>query len=218
MKSVVALMVCVLTLFAGDARAQSGPSSPGNGYVEFLAQSAFGNVTSQAFGGEAGMTVGYRLQIFVEGGRVRDVATSDLGAGAAAVAAYLTGTQGQANVAYQVKEPVNFGIAGVKYPITDALKVVPYVLGGAGIAKVTKNVQFTIGGTDVTNNLSQYFVVLGTDLQGTETKGMLSVGGGVMWPVWQRLMIDFQYRYGRIFLTGQGINVNRAGVGIGIGF
>jgi opacity protein-like surface antigen len=47
---------------------------------------------------------------------------------------------------------------------------------------------------------------------------MLTVGGGVAWPVWQRVIVDFQYRYGRVFAAGQGINVNRAGAGLGVRF
>ena len=47
---------------------------------------------------------------------------------------------------------------------------------------------------------------------------MLTLGGGVAWPLWQRVVVDFQYRYGRIFTEDQGTNVNRAGVGLGVRF
>ena len=39
-----------------------------------------------------------------------------------------------------------------------------------------------------------------------------------MWPAWERLVIDIQYRYGRILAEDVGINVNRAGVAIGVRF
>jgi hypothetical protein len=39
----------------------------------------------------------------------------------------------------------------------------------------------------------------------------------VAWPVWEKLVVDFQYRYGRVF-TSEGLNMNRAGVGIGVRF
>jgi hypothetical protein len=70
----------------------------------------------------------------------------------------------------------------------------------------------------VTANLAPYGVVLGADLSGSYTKPMATVGLGVMWPAWQRLVLDFQYRYGRIFADGQGINVSRAGLGFGVRF
>jgi opacity protein-like surface antigen len=60
--------------------------------------------------------------------------------------------------------------------------------------------------------------VLGTGLSGSETKGMFSLGAGLVWPVWQKLVVDFQYRYGRVFTSGEGLNLNRAGVGIGVRF
>jgi opacity protein-like surface antigen len=92
------------------------------------------------------------------------------------------------------------------------------VLVGAGVAKVEKDVTYSIGGSDVTNNLPQYGVVLGTDLSGTETKMMLDLGAGLAWPIASKLVVDFQYRYGRVFLSDEGLNINRAGVGIGLRF
>jgi opacity protein-like surface antigen len=70
----------------------------------------------------------------------------------------------------------------------------------------------------VTRNLAQYGVQLGSDLSGSFTKPMLVLGGGALWLAWQRLVVDFQYRYGRIYADDGGINLNRAGVGIGVRF
>jgi opacity protein-like surface antigen len=83
---------------------------------------------------------------------------------------------------------------------------------------VKKDVSFTVNGADVTSTLPQLGVVLGTDLSGSETKPMLSLGVGVVWPVWQKLIVDFQYRYGRVFTSDQGLNLSRAGIGIGVRF
>ena len=202
------------------ASAQTPPSAsapaPNKGYVEVVAQSAFGNVTSQSFGGEFGVTVVPGVQVFVEAGQVNNVATAEISAAATTIAGYLSQTQ--ANASYTVKEPMTFGVAGLKFNVPVTGKLQPYVMGGGGVAKVKQNVTFSVGGTDVTNNLTPYGVVLGTDLSGTFTKPMAVVGVGVMWPAWQRLVIDLQYRYGRIFAEGQGINVSRAGVGFGVGF
>ena len=46
---------------------------------------------------------------------------------------------------------------------------------------------------------------------------MMSLGGGVVWPAYQRLIVDFQYRFGRVY-TDPGQNINRAGAGIGVRF
>jgi opacity protein-like surface antigen len=47
---------------------------------------------------------------------------------------------------------------------------------------------------------------------------MLTIGGGIAWPAWTHLIVDVQYRYGRVWASDQGFNVNRAGVGIGVRF
>ena len=91
-------------------------------------------------------------------------------------------------------------------------------MAGGGMAQVKKDVSFSINGSDVTSTLPQLGVVLGTDLSGSETKPMLTLGGGAVWPVWQRLIVDFQFRYGRVFTEDEGLNLSRAGVGIGVRF
>ena len=198
------------------AYAQTAAPVVSKGYVEAVAQVAFGNVTSQSYGGEIGITVVPRLQIFLDAGHTRDTSPSTLGVSAQSIAGFLSQTQ--PNVTFHAKQPATFGLAGVRYgfPLSTA-KVEPYLVGGGGVARLTRDVSFTIAGNDVTNTIPQYGVALGSDLSGSETKGMVTVGGGVMWPVWQALVVDFQYRYGRIFAT-EGVNVNRAGVGLGFRF
>jgi opacity protein-like surface antigen len=222
MKSFLALIVSAIVP-AGVAQAQTTAggggraAEPSQGYVEGVLQSAFGNVTSQSYGAEAGLTIFTGVQVFVEAGRIRDVATRDLGVNAQTIAGALTLMQSN-QVGYTVKEPVTFGVAGLKYLIPVRSKAEPYVMGGIGVARYTHDVRFLVGGTDVTANLAQYGVVLGSDLSGDFTKPMLTLGGGVAWPVWQQLIVDFQYRFGRIFADNQGINVSRAGVGVGVRF
>jgi opacity protein-like surface antigen len=204
---------------SGVASAQSAPPPASKGYVEGVAQSALSNVTSQSFGGELGVTVMPNVQVFVEAGMVHNVATPDISTSAQQIAGALSQTQ--TNVLYSVKQPVTFGVAGVKYVVPMTGKAQPYLMGGGGLAKVKQDVTFTVGGTDVTGNLSQGQygnITLGSDLSGSFTKPMFVVGGGVAWPVWQQVVIDFQYRYGRIFADDGGISVSRAGIGIGVHF
>ena len=215
MRSVMLLTVAAL-MFGGVAHAQSAPADD-SGYVEGVAQSAFGNVTSQSYGVEAGFNVAPHVQIFGEVGQTRNVAPSTLGAAAQTIAGALAQTQG--NVSFTAKEPVNFFAAGVKYLfLIDGSKAVPYVLGGFGIARLKRDVAFSVGGTDVTGSLQQFNIVLGTDLSGTSTRPMLTVGAGVTYPIWRHLGIDGQFRFGRIFAEEQGINAARAGLGIGVRF
>jgi len=217
MRSFLALLVGVVTL-GGVAQAQTGAvSDPASrGYVEGVAQSAFGNVTSQSFGGEVGITILPSVSVFLEAGRVNDVTTAQLGAAAQTIGGALALTQ--ATAAYHVKEPTTFGVLGAKYVVPTTGKLRPYVMAGGGIAHVSQNATFLVGGTDVTSTLATYGVTLGSDLSGSFTKPMMVVGGGAMYPAWQSLVIDIQYRYGRVFADGGGINVSRIGVGVGVRF
>jgi opacity protein-like surface antigen len=222
MRSVVVLAIAVLA--CGSAASAQTPSAPpaaapdaDRGYVEGVFQSAFGNVTSQSYGAEFGVTVRPGLQVYGEVGKVGNVATAEIGTAAQTIAGFLSQTN--ANVGYSVKQPVTFLVGGVKFIIPTDGKLRPYVMGGVGMANVTQDVAFTVGGADVTSVLpTQYGVQLGTDLSGSYTKAMISAGAGVMWPAWQRLVVDVQYRYGRILAEDVGISVNRLGVGIGVRF
>ena len=189
---------------------------PAKGYIEGVAQSTFGNVTSQSYGVEGGFSIASRLQIFGEVAHANDTATASLATSAQVIAGALSQTQ--PNVGYHAEQPTTFGIGGIRFLFPVSAKIEPYVRVGAGVASIQKNVTYTVNGTDVTGNLSQYAIVLGTDLSGTETKMMLDFGGGVSWAVWQKLVVDLQYRYGHVFTDDEGINISRAGIGIGIRF
>jgi opacity protein-like surface antigen len=197
--------------------ASAGAQTPAGdrGYVEGIAESAFGNVTSQSFGAEIGVTVRPDLQVFGSFGNVRDVATTEISSAAATIAGALAQLQPGA-VSYSVKEPVTFFVGGVRYRIATTSKLKPYISGGVGLAIVKKDVKFLIGGTDATSTLSQ-LVTLGSDIGGDESKLMFTLGAGVVYPVWHQVIVDLHYQYGRIS-TDTAITVNRAGVGVGLRF
>jgi len=206
--------IAALAITGGVASAQTTESK---GYAEVYAQSAFGNVTSQSFGVEAGVTVAPNVSMFIDAGQVRDTAPSSLGAAAQAIAGVIsTEVNG---VSYGVKRPVTSVVGGVRYSFaqTSYSNIAPYVLAGIGGARVKNDVTFSVAGTDVTNNLAQYGITLGTDLSGSSTKPIIALGGGVAWTPIARLVVDVQYRYGRAFAY-DGININRAGVGVGVRF
>lgn len=214
MKHAIAAILAWMAL-TGTAYAQA-PASASKGYIEGVAQSTFGNVTSQAYGVEVGFSIAARLQVFGEVARVNDTASASFSSSAQLMAGALSQTQ--ANVGYHAEQPTTFGVGGIRFLFPTSSRVEPYVLVGAGVASVQKNVTYTISGSDVTGNLAQYGIVLGTDLSGTETKMMLDLGGGVVWTAWQKLIVDFQYRYGRVFTSGEGLSINRAGIGVGVRF
>jgi len=209
----VALMLCT---GAARASAQATPAqstSATSGYVELVANSTFGNVTSQAYGGEIGYRVWNEAQLYVEGGVVRNAATSSLSTAAQSIAGALAQLQ-PAAVTYSVKQPVTYFSAGIRFPLSTQAKVIPYVIAGFGLAKVKKDVSFEIASSEP---ITQY-VTLGEDLSGSQNSPLLNVGVGAAWPVWQRMVIDFQFRVMRVFAEDEGMNIGRGGVGVGFRF
>ena len=208
----MSLAALAWAILSGVAVAQTPTAADeSRGYIEAVAQSAFGNVTSQSFGGELGVTVRPGLQIFVDSGYVRDTTPSTLSASAQTVANDISAKAGGGG--YQVKQPVTFGVAGIKYRLpVDESRFSPYLLIGGGAARVQKNVSFTVANGSVSD-----YVTVGTDLAGTETKGMVSAGVGFDIAFGRMFYVDLQYRFGRIFTT-DGLNINRAGAGVGVRF
>jgi len=210
---------CVLSLQAAVAHAQASGTrtttapEPAKGYVEAVANATFGNVTSQAYGGEFGYGVTRTAQIYAEVGQVRNAATSTLSNAAQSIAGALTQLQPSA-VNYSVKQPYTYFSAGLRYILNTETTLTPYAIAGFGVAQVKKDVSFTLASNEPVTN----YVTLGEDLTGTHTSGLLNLGGGVVWTAWQSLAVDFQFRYHRVFAADEGMNVLRAGVGIGIKF
>lgn len=213
MKLMVASLVGMMAL-SGAAYAQS--TSDSTGFVEGVAQSAFGNVTSQSFGIEGGISIAPKIDIVVDLGMVRDSSPKALGTAAQLVAGGLSNVQTSA-VAFSVKQPIGFGMIGVRYTIPRSDKIHPYVEVTGGMGRLKKDVRFTIAGTDVTDNLSKYGAVLGSDVAGTETKLMFGGGVGVVYNITPSFMFDAGYRFNRIS-SDPGTTVNRVGAGIGYRF
>jgi len=216
-----AIVAAVAIASNGVASAQtpapaSAPATD-RGYVEGVAQSAFGNVTSQSYGVEFGYTLRRDLQVYGEVGKIRDVADDVFTGDAAAIANALSSLQ-PAAVGFSARRPVTFFGGGIKYRPAVNLRAQPYVLGGFGVGSVKNDVAFTLGGAAASESSLAQYVTLGSDLSGSSTKAMLTLGGGVVVPLWQQLILDLQYRFGRIFTEETGISTNRAGVGIGVRF
>ena len=203
--------------FAGLASAQTQHAAdPAGSYIGGGIYSAFGNVTSQAFGVEGGTRLTPTIGIFAEAGKVVDAAPASLGQSAQLIAGHLSATE--ANVEYTVADPVLFFDAGIRYTIHTSGKLAPYALAGVGLGQVKPDVEFTIGGTNVNSSLAQYGVALGSDLSGSTTKIMIAVGAGVRYPLGDLLYLDAEFRYNRVFISGGDIPFGRAGLGFGVRF
>lgn len=210
-----AFLILGMLAFGGLAEAQSGAPAVDRGYVEGVAQSAFGNITSQSYGIEGGYPVTEQITVFAEFGRVADVTTAGLSDAAALIAGALSSVQSGSS--YSVAEPVSFLAAGAKYLTPPVGRLQPYVLGGFGLATVKKDVVFNVDNVDVTSRLDDYGIVLGSDLSGSTSSAMFVLGAGATLPIRGRLFADLQFRFNRIF-ADEPISVGRVGLGLGVRF
>jgi hypothetical protein len=128
-----------------------------------------------AFGGEIGARLTPRLDVFGEVLDATDVATRRRIGTAMDVATALQASQGVAATG-TLKAPAALFMGGVRYVIHQSGDLRLFVQGVGGVARVTFQPAFTLAGADVTSQLTQFGVTLGSDLAGTTTKA--AFGGG----------------------------------------
>lgn len=203
----------VFTLGASAAQAQtSAPAAATEGKysAEIAAAATLGHTSASSFGGELDYALTDQWVVSFELGRMRNIASSDLEARANLIA---NAIQGTAN-ATQKAAYYDFG---VRYRLAPYGMWHPYLAFGIGAAHVTTETSFQAGTNDVV-------VLPGNDLQGSLTKALMVIGGGVTVPFASRYFADGSYRYGRIFSRSgvieqdTGVNTQRLQIGVGIRF
>jgi opacity protein-like surface antigen len=212
----VAAVCLVATLGIGvrSARAQGAPAADSQMYAEINFGPTLGHKSDAFVGGEFGYRLMETLDLFVEGGHMGNVATTDLDERATIIANHLGGT---ASTAFKV----NHFDVGVRYRIDATPTIHPYVLGAIGVANVKTEVAFSVNGTVIDPSST---VQVGSDLSGTINKTMIVVGFGINVPFKTRFFGDLGYRYGAIlaktdnFETDKTISTQRIVLGAGIRF
>jgi Outer membrane protein beta-barrel domain len=210
---------------AGTAYAQTQPASAtpmpapaGKFSVEFDAGAAFGGKTSSLLEGQAAYRLWPDLDLFVEGGRIQNASSNETAVRAGIINDYLN-TQGKGTASVNIKVPTTFGSVGARYYLPQYLGLFhPYAFGAIGIASVKNDVRFSLNGTDITGEIANYGVQLGSDLSGTQTSALLSFGGGATLPWRESLYLDAAVRYYRLFTTPTGINLGSVYLGVGYRF
>jgi opacity protein-like surface antigen len=212
----VAAVCLVATLGIGvrSAHAQAAPAADSQMYAEINFGPTLGHKSDAFVGGEFGYRLTDTLDLFVEGGHMGNVATTDLDDRAAIIANHLGGT---ASTAFKV----NHFDVGVRYRIDGTPTIHPYVLGAIGVANVKTEVAFSVNGTVIDPSST---VQIGSDLSGTLNKTMIVIGFGINVPFKTRFFGDLGYRYGAIlsktdnFETDKTISTQRIVLGAGIRF
>jgi hypothetical protein len=196
------------------AQASAG-SDDSRAYLEVTAGGTFGHNTSASFGGEAGIRVMNGLDVFLEGGRMRNIGSNDLDGRAQKIASAV----GAVSTAHH---EVNFGDLGIRYRPPMTGMVHPYVAIGGGLTQVRSVTTFTVGGASVPPE--SLGIVPGSDLVGALKKPLLMIGGGASVTFAKSFFADGSLRYGRIFpKTSQiendvAINTVRLQIGVGVKF
>jgi opacity protein-like surface antigen len=209
------VLVVILAGGVGSVSAQTPGASTATEdrpwYGELAAAATFGHKSSGAVGLEIGYSLNDEWQVFVEGGRMSNVATAALDQRAQNFA------NGIGSSGVSTTQRVLYFDVGARYQPAPYGMWHPYGLLGLGAASVKTSTAFGSISSDVTFNL-------GNDLSSTLTKLFLTVGGGVTVPFKDRYLVDVSYRYGHIsaktsaILDDVGINTNRIQAGIGVRF
>jgi opacity protein-like surface antigen len=222
MKRFAMVLLVTLTGGVGSVVAQTPGVATDNEsrpwYGELAAAATFGHKSSGSVGLEAGYSLSDAWQLFVEVGRMSNVATTDVDQRGQIIANYISGSVST------VQRAAYFD-AGVKYSLVPIGMWHPYGVLGLGGASVKTSTAFAVNGVDVTGQLLDvYGVRLGNDLSSTLTKLFLTVGVGATMPFRSRYLVDIGYRYGRIFPKtsvidqDKAINTQRLQAGIGVRF
>jgi hypothetical protein len=129
-----------------------------------------------AFGGEIGARLTSRLEVFGDGLVDTDTATRRRIDTAMQVATVLQSQQG-VTASAAVKAPASLFMGGLRFVIHQSGDLRLFVQAGAGVARVTFEPTFLLAGADITRQLPQYGVTLGSDLTGATTGA--AYGGGI---------------------------------------
>lgn len=189
--------------------------------VQFTVGPTFGHVFDVSFGVELDYRAGTEWEFFLEAGRMRNVATSALDRAAGTIVNVLPSSSASVG---QVSNYIDIGVKYLLVPVGGGYQ--PYVGVGFGGAQIRKDVTFTVGGTEVTEEqlLTRYGVQLGNDLAGRSNRPIFVALAGVSRDFGTKAFFDLSYRYGAIFANKDFIegdtvtNTNRVQLGVGIRF
>ena len=195
--TIFALAAVVCAAASTLAQPPSPGAEPRQLSVEISAGPTLGHKSSSFVTGEVGWRVRPKLDVFVEGGHMANVANSALDNNANLIAPEIGFIGGGTGSVASTGIKANHIDAGVKYwvdPIDPRFR--PYFIAGIGAAFVTTEVNFALNGNVV--DPATYGVQLGGDLSGTNTKTMILFGGGIAIPFASRYYVDLGYRFGGI--------------------
>lgn len=196
------------------AEAESAPVS--RGYLGMISGVQDVARREALLGLEFGVRLRKNLFVAVEAGRLADVVTQSRLDEVAFYAAFVQRTRG-VTATGDITGPTLFALANLKYTYEKGWQGLrPYVMAGAGIARVEFKPEFQVDGQTVVGGISTYGITLGKDLLGTTNR--VAWGGGAGITSGDKWFLDLGLRVTRIQTTDHPTLVYRAHGGIGVRF
>jgi opacity protein-like surface antigen len=224
------IVAAVSLLTAGPLFAQERGGRSASGYVTGLGgfTTSVGNTTGDV-AAEAGVRVAPHVMVFGNVGRFANL-QADLQPALDSAAAALSASQGL-SVIGGGKLPAAYGVGGLRVDVPVRGRVLPYLLGGIGVARLSPTTQFMFsGGTmpdgstpEVGADVTTAIVSAGVFTAPPASNAfMVTAGGGVQIPVARHWIADAGYRYSRIAadttLSASALNTNGMTFGVGYRF
>jgi opacity protein-like surface antigen len=202
----VMIAATVTLLTAAPLVAQEGGGQDASGYITGLGgfAASVGNTTGDLLV-EGGVRIVPHVMVFGNIGRFGNL-QADLQPTLATTTAALAANQGL-TVIGGGSLPATYVTGGLRVEVPTGSRVLPYVLGGVGVARLNPSAQFTFSsgpmpdgstppvGTNVTPVLTS---TGGFTAPPASTALMFTLGGGVQVPVVPHWVVDAGYRYSRI--------------------
>jgi hypothetical protein len=202
---VVALGLLVLTPIAALAQANAADMS---WFAGGLGGLTFGTETSGAIAGQVGVKVAPGLFVIGEVGRMQNVMPKEVKDAVDDLESDLEFQLG-VPVSLDISVPSTYGFGGLRW-VQPRGKVAPFVEGGVGVGHISFKIEeATVLDVDVKDEVKD---ALGDD--GSATKFLLALGGGVTARLGGSAALDVGYRYFRIFTEDPAINTSMVYVAV----
>ena len=224
----IAATVTLLTAATTFAQERGGPNA--RGYVTGVGgfATSVGNTTGD-IAAEGGVRIAPHVMAFGSIGRFANL-QADLQPTLDSATAALSANQGLSVIAGG-KLPASYGLAGLRVEVPTRSRVLPYALGGIGLARLNPAPQFVFssgtmpdGSTpDVGADVTTAIVSAGVFTAPRASNAfMFSAGAGVQIPVARGWVAEAGYRYSRIAadttLSASPLNTNGMTFGVGYRF
>lgn len=194
------VLPCVLIVGALMLGRPAGASAQNRGFVGALGGVTFGTETSSIFGAQAGARIAPGLAIFGEVGRIQNVVPREIEDTFQELIEEFEEQTGAA-ISARLKVPAFYALVGLRWS-TDA-SIAPFVEGGVGFARLTADIEATLDGVDVSDEIEAFLE------DDSATDFLLGIGGGLNARLTDALRLDIGYRYTRIFTDEPAVNTSQ---------